>query len=103
MKKAILFTIFGLFTLQLSAQSDKSCINCGNSFGSETPFASANKSPINIYPNPTTDYIAINDESDRVNKVEFYNLTGRQMKSFRLPEGRNIILWICQTAFISFV
>lgn len=86
MKHAILLSFFSFFTLQLFAQSDRSCISCGNSYNTES-LLSANRNTISIYPNPTTDYVAVNDESDRVNKLEFYNLTGRQMKSFAVTRG----------------
>jgi hypothetical protein len=86
MKHAILLSIFSFFTLQLFAQSDKSCINCGNSYNTESA-VSISRSVINIFPNPTTDFVSVNDESDRVNKLEFYNLTGRQMKAFAVTRG----------------
>jgi hypothetical protein len=86
MKHAILLSIFSFFTLQLFAQSEKSCIGCGNSYGQDSALP-ISKSAISIFPNPTTDYVAVNDDSDRVNKLEFYNLTGRQMKSFAVTRG----------------
>jgi Secretion system C-terminal sorting domain len=86
MKHAVLFIFLCFFTIQLSAQSDKSCINCGNSFNNE-PALGAAKVAINIYPNPTSEYVAVNDESDKVSKLEFYNLTGRQMKVFPIVRG----------------
>jgi Secretion system C-terminal sorting domain len=86
MKHAILLSIFSFFSLQLFAQSDKNCIGCGNSYNTESAL-SVSKSAISIFPNPTTDYVAVNDDSDRVNKLEFYNLTGRQMKAFAVTRG----------------
>lgn len=73
MKHIILLTFITIFTSSLFAQSEYSFNN--------------SRAAINVYPNPTTEYVAVNDENDRVNKLEFYNLTGRQMKSFSVVRG----------------
>lgn len=57
---------------------------------------------IRVYPNPTTDYFMLADNTDVVDKVVIYNIIGRQMKSYKaidnfkytvndLPEGIYII------------
>jgi Secretion system C-terminal sorting domain len=57
---------------------------------------------IRVFPNPTTDYFMVSDNSDIVEKVVIYNIIGRQMKSYKaldnfkytvqdLPEGIYII------------
>lgn len=84
MKQIILLTFFSFFTVALFAQSEKSCIGCGTYFSESSAVA---KTAVSVFPNPATEYIAINDESDRVTKVEVYNLTGRQMKSFVAAKG----------------
>ena len=64
--------------------------------------SSKNTSIIRIYPNPTTDFFMLLDDSDAVEKVVIYNIIGRQVKSYKamenlkysvndLPEGIYII------------
>ena len=59
-------------------------------------------SSIRIFPNPTTDYFMLNDNSDIVEKIVIYNIIGRQVKSYKalenfkytvndLPEGIYIV------------
>ena len=59
-------------------------------------------SSVRIYPNPTTDYFMLSDNSDVVERVIIYNIIGRQVKSYKaidnfkytvndLPEGIYII------------
>lgn len=82
MKHFLLILFIGLFSNGLLAQRENSCINCGNE-GS----GFATKAAIMVYPNPVTDYVAVADENDKVTRLEFYNLTGRQMKSFNVQRG----------------
>jgi|JI71714BRNA_FD_contig_71_1899863_length_422_multi_4_in_0_out_0_1 hypothetical protein len=91
MKHIVLFIFTILFTANLFAQSEKSCINCG-SYSNESGLATS-RIGINVYPNPTTDYVAVNDENDRVNKLEFYNLTGRQMRAFTVSRGEKYSIY----------
>ncbi|MFZ4544323.1 MAG: T9SS type A sorting domain-containing protein [Saprospiraceae bacterium] len=88
MKHLILCIVFSTLSIALFAQSDKSCINCGSN--SDFFSNSSYKTTLNVYPNPTSDYIGINDDSDRVVKIEFYNLTGRQMKSFPISRAEKV-------------
>lgn len=59
-------------------------------------------SAVKIYPNPTTDYFMLTDNSDVVDRVVVYNIIGRQVRSYKavdnykyavndLPEGIYIV------------
>jgi hypothetical protein len=89
MKYLVPFVFFTLFSAVVLAQSDKSCINCGsnNDFFNNT---AGFRSSISLYPNPATDYVGVNDESDRVVRIEFYNLTGRQMRTAAVARGEKV-------------
>ncbi len=41
---------------------------------------------ISIYPNPTTDYITINNE-DAVKNIVLFNMVGRKMRTFTAEKG----------------
>ena len=41
---------------------------------------------ISIYPNPTTDYITINNE-DAVKNIVLFNMVGRKMRTFAAEKG----------------
>jgi hypothetical protein len=42
---------------------------------------------ITIFPNPATEFIAVNDE-ENVRNVVVYNMVGRKMKNFEVEKGR---------------
>ena len=50
--------------------------------------ASVKKQDFAIYPNPAIDFIALNSD-DGVFKINIYNLTGKQMKSFDVEHGQS--------------
>jgi hypothetical protein len=61
-----------------------------------------NTSSVKIYPNPTTEYFMLSDNTDIVERVVIYNIIGRQVKSYKaldnfkytvtdLPEGLYIV------------
>lgn len=63
---------------------------------------SKSSSTIKIYPNPTTDYFMLNDDSDVIDRIVIYNIIGRQVRNYNvannykywvndLPEGFYII------------
>lgn len=83
MKHILLILFVGLLSNSLFAQRESSCINCGNDGNS----VFATKAAVMVYPNPVVDYIAVADENEKVAKLEFYNLTGRQMKSLSVQRG----------------
>lgn len=90
MKYLVLFVLFSMFSLGLFAQSDKSCISCGSNSGDFFSNGSAFKSTITVFPNPAADYVGVNDENDRVVRIEFYNLTGRQMRTSTISRGEKV-------------
>ena len=92
MKYFVSIFAFGLYTAGLFAQSDKSCINCGanNEFFSNS---STFKTAVSVFPNPATEFVGINDENDRVVRIEFYNLTGRQLKSSTISRSEKVNVW----------
>lgn len=44
------------------------------------------KLELQLYPNPTTDYISLND-NDQVDELVVYNLLGRQVRRFTYAKG----------------
>lgn len=75
--KHTLLIVFSIFLANFAfAQSE-------NSFS----FSASKNVAVTVYPNPATDYIALNDDNERVTKIELYNLTGRQMRSFAASKG----------------
>ncbi len=63
---------------------------------------SKSSSSLKIYPNPTTDYFMLSDDSDVIERVVIYNIIGRQVRNYNvvdnfkysvndLPEGLYII------------
>lgn len=68
MKHFLLLLFFVLAGLQLKAQ------------GSIRP-------ELAVYPNPATDYIAVNDNNDQVSRILVFNLVGRQVKTFQYVKG----------------
>jgi len=41
---------------------------------------------VNVYPNPATQYIQVQDAAQDIRQVEVYNIMGRKMLNFRLKE-----------------
>jgi hypothetical protein len=87
MKHILLYLFILVFSSTLFAQRENTCINCGNNGIDNSGSSFATKAAIMVYPNPVTDYIAVSDDNDRVVKLEFYNLTGRQMRTFAVQRG----------------
>lgn len=81
MKHILLLFIFCILNLATFAQreSGPSCINC---FGNN-----AEKTQILVYPNPVTEFIGINDETEQVRRLDIFNLMGRQIKSIVINKG----------------
>ncbi len=44
--------------------------------------AQTSRPNLSVYPNPTTEYIAVQDNNETVNKVLVFNLLGRKVKEF---------------------
>ena len=70
MKKLILAISFVLISFAAFAQMEKRTDNV----------------VISIYPNPTTDYITVNNE-DAVKNIVLFNMVGRKMRTFTAEKG----------------
>jgi len=82
MKKVLLFLFISILSMSLYAQGD-----------SFTPHNDALKqATITVYPNPATNYIAVNGNQEEIKQVVIYNLIGRQVKSFiASPDEKYIV------------
>ena len=78
MKKALLATIFSLFTMLVFSHSGP--------YGSEgfaiPPETELGQPNISIYPNPATNFISI-DKDENVKSITVFNLVGKEMKLFQ--------------------
>jgi hypothetical protein len=68
MKNIILFFVFVLGAVALNAQSQQ-------------------KPDLSVYPNPTTEYISVEDHADAVGQFHVISLAGRKVKSFEYNKG----------------
>ncbi|HMG14465.1 MAG TPA: T9SS type A sorting domain-containing protein [Saprospiraceae bacterium] len=82
MKKIILFIAFIFSGVGMYAQ------NSYNSFGSYTNNTEPVK--ITIYPNPSADYIQIQDKDNIVSTAVLYNLAGRKIRTFETEGGNSL-------------
>jgi hypothetical protein len=74
----LLFTLFLALTINAQTSfSDRLAFNFGGDH---------DKVELQVYPNPATEYISINENSV-VREIKIYNLVGRQMKSFEYANG----------------
>ena len=51
-----------------------------------------NKADLTIYPNPTTEYISVNDNSDAVGYIAIFNLVGKKVKEFDFVKGETLFV-----------
>lgn len=73
MKQTLLVFFFFLAALALRAQS-------------------APRLDLSVFPNPATDYITVQDNSDAVGQVIVFNLLGKKVKVFEASKGENYYL-----------
>ncbi len=73
MKILLPFFVFLLFGVALRAQN-------------------SNKADLSVYPNPTTEYISVSDNSDQVAYVAVFNLVGKKIKQFDFVKGENLFV-----------
>lgn len=52
----------------------------------------ATKVDLTIYPNPTTEYISVNDNSDVVGYIAVFNLVGKKVKEFDFVKGEALLV-----------
>lgn len=50
------------------------------------------KADLSIYPNPTTEYISVNDNSDVVGYIAVFNLVGKKVKEFDFVKGESLLV-----------
>jgi hypothetical protein len=55
--------------------------------GSTVNVSEASKRALRLYPNPTSDFIVLTDNEMLVDRIEVYNIVGRQVRSFRASQG----------------
>ncbi len=68
MKKILLSFAFVLVGVALGAQSNL-------------------KPDLSVFPNPTTEYISVQDKNDAVGFLSVYNLVGKKVKEFEFVKG----------------
>lgn len=47
---------------------------------------------LTVYPNPTSDYISVNDMNDEVGYVVVFNLVGKKIKEFDFVKGESLFV-----------
>jgi len=52
----------------------------------------SSKTELSIYPNPTSDYISVNDHNDEVGYVVVFNLVGKKVKEFDFVKGESLFI-----------
>lgn len=77
MKRALLATIFSLFTILAFSQSSPD----GSDDFLYPQETLAEQPTISIYPNPATNYISV-DNDENVNSIIIFNLVGRKIMTF---------------------
>ncbi|MEZ4941307.1 MAG: T9SS type A sorting domain-containing protein [Saprospiraceae bacterium] len=50
------------------------------------------KADLSVYPNPTSDYISVNDANDEVSYVVIFNLVGKKVKEFDFIKGESLFI-----------
>jgi len=48
------------------------------------------KADLSVFPNPTTDYISVTDNSDAVGHVAIFNLVGKKVREFDYVKGETM-------------
>jgi Secretion system C-terminal sorting domain len=48
---------------------------------------SVSKPDLSVFPNPTTEFISVSDQSDQVGFIEVFNIMGRNVKKFEFVKG----------------
>lgn len=61
-------------------------------FGVAVQAQNSNKADLSVYPNPTTEYISVNDNNDAVSFVAIYNLVGKKVKEFEYTKGESLFV-----------
>ncbi len=59
-------------------------------FGVVVQAQNSSKADLAVYPNPTTEYISVNDYNDVVGYVAVFNLVGKKVKEFNFVKGEDL-------------
>lgn len=61
-------------------------------FGLAVQAQNSSKADLSVYPNPTTEYISVNDNNDAVGFVAIFNLVGKKVKEFDFIKGESLFV-----------
>jgi len=61
-------------------------------FGVALQAQNSGKADLSVFPNPTTEYISVNDNNDAVAYVVVFNLVGKKVKEFPFVKGENLFV-----------
>jgi len=61
-------------------------------FGLSVHAQNSSKADLSVYPNPTAEYLSVNDNSDAVGYVAIFNLVGKKVKEFDFVKGESMFV-----------
>lgn len=61
-------------------------------FGLALNAQNSSKANLSVFPNPTSDYISVNDANDEVGFVVVFNLVGKKVKEFEFEKGESLFI-----------
>ena len=61
-------------------------------FGVAVQAQNSIKADLSIYPNPTTEYISVNDNGDAVGFIAIFNLVGKKVKEYEFVKGETLFV-----------
>jgi hypothetical protein len=61
-------------------------------FGLSVHAQNSSKADLSVYPNPTAEYISVNDNSDAIGFVAIFNLVGKKVKEFDFVKGESMFV-----------
>lgn len=61
-------------------------------FGLAVQAQNSSKADLSVYPNPTTEYISVNDNNDAVGFIAIFNLVGKKVKEFDFIKGESLFV-----------
>jgi len=85
MKQILLYIFLFISTCTLAQGFGQSFVSADD-YGIASSFSETNPN-IKIFPNPTTDYITIEDQDGEVAHVSFFNLLGKEINLLPIPNA----------------
>ena len=61
-------------------------------FGLSVHAQNSSKADLSVYPNPTVEYLSVNDNSDAIGFVAIFNLVGKKVKEFDFVKGESMFV-----------